>query len=776
MLTNQLLVLANPQAQLRARSDEVTMRRAFLYLALALVCRYTVAATKDPADQVCPRFAEGVAVQDPPSLYSKNGRLEVALNFRSYVDARGLQRYCYADNDGLQSPTLHVRPKDRLIIHLHNDLAPSSENPQPRSSGDPCRGGPMSPDFTNLHFHGLSVPPTCHSDEVLKTLIGPGQTFDYELEIPARQPPGLYWYHPHVHGYGEAQVQGGASGALIIDGIESANAALAGLPERTFVLRDQIIPGSRPARSNAGVGLFDRAKRPTQKPTGPSWDVSLNHIPITYPAYTPSIIHARPREKQFWRVLNAAADTTFDLQLIVNGSPQPLQLVALDGVPLSHAAKQQNIPLSPGGRAEFIVVTPHEGNKAQLITQNWETGPDGEVNPTRPLANIVIAPTVAKAKRLSRSSSAEAKSGLESLLAAIPIQQRKLYFSEMGSDESPTGAAFFLTVDGQGPEVFRMGQPPNIIAHQGTVEDWIIENRALQDHVFHIHQMHFAVLEINGKPVRDPELRDTIDIPYFDEAQGTYPSVRLRMDFRDPKILGTFAFHCHILQHQDQGMMGTIQVAPPGRPSRISLEASTHVAMPYDVVSVTATLLNEDARSAKGSVRFVLDNSKISEAGLFNGEATFTGLMSQVGKHTVTASYLGDPAFSPSPSTSLSINVVSSSFTLSPSPDIALKSAAQSAGTPITVNSFGGFDQPVELSCSLPKEITGASCFITPSLIEGSGKAMLTVAKGTAAKSAQELKSADGIAPGNYAVTIIARSGHGDTEIRRTLVVKLRAD
>jgi FtsP/CotA-like multicopper oxidase with cupredoxin domain len=188
-----------------------------------------------------------------------------------------------------------------------------------------------------------------------------------------------------VHGYGEGQVQGGASGAIVIDGVESNVPALRGLPERTLILRDQLLPGGKPVRSNVGVSLFDRVKRATQKATGPnakpSWDVSLNHIPITYPAYTPAVIRTRPREKQFWRVLNAAADTIFDLQLLVNGTLQPLDVVAVDGVPLGRSLTQQSIPLSPGGRVEFIVVTPGEDDKAQLITQNWESGPDGEVDP-----------------------------------------------------------------------------------------------------------------------------------------------------------------------------------------------------------------------------------------------------------------------------------------------------------------------------------------------------------------------------------------------------------
>jgi FtsP/CotA-like multicopper oxidase with cupredoxin domain len=77
--------------------------------------------------------------------------------------------------------------------------------------------------------------------------------------------------------------------------------------------------------------------------------------------------------------------------------------------------------------------------------------------------------------------------------------------------------------------------------------------------VFHIHQLHFQVLGRDGEETGEPLLRDTIDVPYWD-GKGPYPSVKLRMDFRNPKITGTFVYHCHILEHEDGGMMGSIRV------------------------------------------------------------------------------------------------------------------------------------------------------------------------------------------------------------------------
>ncbi|MEX6913292.1 multicopper oxidase domain-containing protein, partial [Pseudomonas aeruginosa] len=82
------------------------------------------------------------------------------------------------------------------------------------------------------------VPPVCHQDDVLKTSIQPDDApFDYRLRIPDDAAPGLYWYHPHLHGFSKTQVLGGASGAIIIEGIERADPQLAGLPERVLVIR-----------------------------------------------------------------------------------------------------------------------------------------------------------------------------------------------------------------------------------------------------------------------------------------------------------------------------------------------------------------------------------------------------------------------------------------------------------------------------------------------------------------------------------------------------------
>jgi FtsP/CotA-like multicopper oxidase with cupredoxin domain len=79
----------------------------------------------------------------------------------------------------------------------------------------------------------------------------------------------------------------------------------------------------------------------------------------------------------------------------------------------------------------------------------------------------------------------------------------------------------------------------------------------------HIHQVHFARIEVSGRVINEPLLRDTVNLPYFTDQMLQYASVRLRMDFRDPNTIGTFVYHCHLLEHEDGGMMGAIRVDPP---------------------------------------------------------------------------------------------------------------------------------------------------------------------------------------------------------------------
>ena len=604
--------------------------------------------------QLCPRPEVAAHVSNPPELRSHNGLLEVTLHFRYQVTLmnQGPPRYCYATDEGMESPTLRVHQGDTLIIQLHNDLPQSATNPAmvmpggkaPGDTQDDCSGGPMSASVTNLHFHGLNIPPVCHQDDVLHTLIQPGQDFTYKVEIPRDEPPGLYWYHPHPHGYGERQLQGGASGAIIVEGRANAKLSTGGLPQRVLVLRDQ-------PRSDIGAIGTDI----------PAWDISINYVPVTYPEYRPATIETPAGQRELWRVLNAGADAIFDLQLLVNHEPQPLRIVAIDGVPIdprSHAPRiETSVLLPPGARVEFVMTTPRQGEQAQLVTKSWDTGPEGDLDPSRPIAEIVSRTGERHGSEHPPAVAGHATETRRADLQQQPVFQRKLYFSQLTPNQIEPDASifYFVTVVGQKPEMYKMGAPPNIVLHEGDVEDWTVENRSREDHVFHIHQVHFRVLEVDGKPANDPTMRDTVDLPYW-TGSGPYPSVKLRLGFRDPKIVGTFLYHCHIVKHEDMGMMGEIQVLPAGVKTETKLSGASHAEI-GTMIPITAEVAAGQA-STPGTVQFEVDGIDAGKpVELSRGRAEFSTSFETGGIHEVTASYSGDRTYDESTSRSFKIKV-----------------------------------------------------------------------------------------------------------------------
>ena len=552
-----------------------------------------------PAPQAapCERPGQGSLVGEPRDLRSIDGVLKVELDLRNARQPDGTTRYCYVTPDGAQSPTLRVHPGDLVVLGLKNALMPGESaaasaprmamagmqggRPRRGDRADSCGSGQMSELSTNLHFHGMTMPPTCHQDEVLRTSIQPGEPrFEYRFRVPADEPPGMYWYHPHIHGFSSPQVLGGASGAIIVEGIERATAATAGLPERVLVIRDQDLlhPDAPPSPSEPVVPkmMIDRDGDAANNGTGfgkPAKDLSVNYVPVPYPDYPPARLEMRPGERQLWRVLNASSVTYLNLALLFGRAPQQLGIVAIDGVPLSHDGRAEHailwrdrIGVPPASRVEFIVTGPPAGVPGLLVTRTVDTGQGGENDPNRALATVTAsADAVEPASRLPFAPvplSAPARPWLGDV---APVRTRKLFFSEKLTDPKDPNSAteFYITVDGQQPKVFDPhSSVADIVTHQGDVEDWVIENRSTELHAFHIHQVHFLLMDWSGVPVDEPFLRDTVNVPYYADRMLNYPSVRLRMDFRDPDSVGTFVYHCHLLEHEDGGMMGLVTVEP----------------------------------------------------------------------------------------------------------------------------------------------------------------------------------------------------------------------
>jgi FtsP/CotA-like multicopper oxidase with cupredoxin domain len=503
----------------------------------------------------CPlRPAPGSQVVNPLNLYSQNGTLTLDLTLKNGTDLYGFMHYCYIymyQGSQVEAPTLRLNPGDQLILNLTDSTSAPFDRkhmthmhgamkaPGAKGTGDPCNPTEVLPSSTNMHFHGLNVPPVCHQDDVINTLLQSGDApFQYSIQIPSNEPPGLYWYHPHPHGYTTNQVVGGASGAIVVEG---NNPLTQGLNERILILREQVKTG--PARDKDA-----------------NTELTLNFAPAIAPeGAAPNTISIQPGQQEYWRFLNSSSKQFASLQLLYGVTPQQLEVLEVDGVPLQSPIYESTIYVPPAGRVEFIIPALPADQTGTFLTLGYDTGPVGDPNGYRILADVMpngmrqparppFHPVKPPADRMRFSG----------LATMAPTGTRSLYFSEQTIGTNG-GTQFFITVQGQKPRVFHMEDPPAIVTNTGAVEDWTIENHSGEVHAFHMHQIHFLVMAINGVPVPNPDLQDTVIVPPW-SGSGPYSSVTLRMDFRDPNIAGTFVYHCHILDHEDGGMMAKIQV------------------------------------------------------------------------------------------------------------------------------------------------------------------------------------------------------------------------
>jgi FtsP/CotA-like multicopper oxidase with cupredoxin domain len=539
-------------------------------VALALTCAAfflaSAASQRSVAAAPAPRFAMAdktplPELPVPPTVRSVNGVAHLQLT--AAIDpATKLPAFYFAGRT--VPPTIRVWPGDTLVIDYTNHL--------------PVRSLPPM-DVTNLHTHGLMDSPKPPGDQVIMTMIAPGQTYRYVYNIPKTQPPGLYWYHPHPHGESNHQVASGMSGLIVIEGIETYAPAVRGLPERDILLRDYYFdPALAPLSRGVRRAVMHEVAR--EREANPTLELHATIRAVaaraaSLPAYAPdcnlkdasdgvtingidkATITMAPGTRQFFRIANTSANSVFDMKI----PGQKLYLVAYDGVPLAfHDRSLQGewvdeVYLPPAGRAEVVVQAPAQSGTA-FETGCIDTGPAGDNDPGRKMANIVLGvpPATAVMPATAPPAVAEPFGPIDAWKIAA---ERTVAFSENNPDSE-----FFI--NGQ---LWNPNAPPMFVVKAGTVERWTLYNYASELHVLHIHQVHFRVEDVNGVAAPPDSWRDTFAIPFAKTFNGKLQPgvVHVLMDFRSPTIVGTFVFHCHILEHEDYGMMAKITVigSPP---------------------------------------------------------------------------------------------------------------------------------------------------------------------------------------------------------------------
>jgi suppressor of ftsI len=442
--------------------------------------------------------AGGAPLREPTVYASYHGVLNITLvASEKTVEVAGQQVLAKVYNGSYAAPTLVIHPGDMVRIKLVDHL--------------------LEP--TNLHFHGLEISPNGHADNIFVS-VNPGHTYEYYFRLPRSAPTGTFWYHSHemepassvwcgVGALSEEQVFDGLSGLIEVQGLrQDLPPALRHVTERYIALKDVQIANGAIISSNIS------SDAPTTRVVDGQVDPRLT---------------IAPGQTQLWHIANIGADIFYDLHL----DGHYFEVIAQDGHPVIHPLKTATLIMPPGKRFDVLV----RGGKpgiSQLRTLTYNQGDD--LYPDTVLASVVT------------TGRRDPTSAFPTFIAHTPdlrrdrvARRRVVVFSE-----NTAGTRFYI--DGQSYDPRRI----NFHARLNTVESWTIVNHTDEQHPFHMHTYPMQVLSTNGVPSDFDGYQDEVILP-------PHGYVVLRINFR--QYTGVTVFHCHILAHEDAGMMANIEVS-----------------------------------------------------------------------------------------------------------------------------------------------------------------------------------------------------------------------
>lgn len=442
---------------------------------------------------------------------SANGVLETTLTAQeSQIPYNGATRWAMTYNGSVNGPTLRVHPGDKVTVHLVNKL------------NEP----------TSLHTHGLHVSPKGTSDNPF-SMVEASQSYTYQYTIPADQRAGTYWYHPHVHGTTAEQVSSGLSGAIIVE--DATDQALAQVStDRVLVVTDPALVQNNPAASSSssssgGMGGMDMGgmdmgnmnmgssgvdmMTQMRGRTGPKLLTNgLDGIALT----------GSNGKLERAHIVNATSSTRIRFTFTGDSMMQ----LATSGGRLQRAKKVSVIELAPGERSEVVLIPNASGGvlQAQRLSNEGNGGLTGAVEPIA----AVEASAGTAAATLPSSLTGEKRD-----LFAKDVTVAKTRVVTLIGHMNPT-------IDGKPFDPSTV----NITAKKGTVEEWVIKNTTPMRHPIHLHTWGFQIQGTQG-------WQDMVDVPAHSTAV-------IRVAFDD--FTGKTVLHCHILDHEDTGMMAVIKV------------------------------------------------------------------------------------------------------------------------------------------------------------------------------------------------------------------------
>jgi FtsP/CotA-like multicopper oxidase with cupredoxin domain/peroxiredoxin len=528
----------------------------------------TVGTAPQAPEQRSLAVAATNSFDEPEEIHAEGTTLRATLVvMKAYNRIGGDPVYLRSYNGKLVGPTLRAKPGDTLLITLENRLPP--EDPAEDTGHNTLH------DFnvTNLHTHGLHVSPDGISDNVFLT-VKPNQTQEYKIEIPRDHPCGTFWYHAHYHGSTAAQVASGMAGALIIEGGIDNVPEISKARDRLFVLQQiayiykNCFPDPTPQDPSHKVcytlpfGVIEQEYE--DRIFGPrSWN-ALGRYTTVNGVQLP-VIRVRPGSVERWRFVDSGMRERIELKLESAAPPAgqpasvvPLHVIAEDGLPLGMVDSRSIVELWPGYRADALMKAPDTPGEYLLVDEATPASLslEGVAENRKYIARVIVE---GDPEPMALPSDAElAGFRLPSIPPGKPGeygQQSAIY----GIIKNPTGEGILFTVNGKAYDEENVRE-----LKLGGTDEWTIESIndvGAVSHPFHIHVNPFEVYSmVDDKGVEQlkfPIWRDTIIL-------HERWIIKARTHYAD--FAGSFVQHCHILDHEDQGMMEKVQIVDPAHP------------------------------------------------------------------------------------------------------------------------------------------------------------------------------------------------------------------
>ncbi|MBE9078098.1 multicopper oxidase family protein [Romeria aff. gracilis LEGE 07310] len=477
-------------------------RRKFLTLSSGATAAILLSQCSRESPQAS---SPGSTLAQAQIVSSEGGLLKVDLEARAQqvqLGDRSANLLTY--NGRMPGPRLEAKHGDTIQVRFTNQLS------QP----------------TNLHYHGLHIPPTGTGDNVFLE-IPPGESHTYEFQLPQNHPAGTFWYHPHYHGLVAEQLFGGLAGLFIVRGELDEIPEVKAAQEKFLVLKDFALDRSGNIPSPGHMAQM----------TGRMGDLLTVNGQFNPGLQIPQGGLLR------LRLLNASSSRFF--RLFLEG--HPFYLIATDGGAISAPVELRDLVLVPGERVEVLVQGNREPGQYRLFNQpfNPAQGRGGGMMGGNTMGGASSQENAEPIATLTYSGSVDQIPLPTQLISVEPLPEPQTVRQFTLNHGMGMGMAFLI--NGQAFDPSRI----DIQVALDTVEDWEIINTGTMTHPFHVHVNKFQVVSQNGQASPYLAWKDVVSV-----SPGE--NVRIRIPFQD--YIGKTVYHCHVLDHEDRGMMGILEI------------------------------------------------------------------------------------------------------------------------------------------------------------------------------------------------------------------------